>query len=175
MKKENILVIGIICIAVAGIIIYSTSESTISESEKTDIKSQTESQKTEINSDIDWKGYLQGLEVAKDAKKPVFLYFHAEWCTYCKKLKQTTFKNSAVLEYLKNNFISIKVDTDKKRELAKQWNVKGLPTLWFLESDNSKISSIPGYVDEKHFLSILKYIHTKSYDEMSFPEFVETI
>jgi thioredoxin-related protein len=126
-------------------------------------------------STIDWQGYAQGMELAKIEKKPIFLYFYADWCTYCKKLKKTTFKNKAVLNYLKNNFISITVDTDKKQELATQWSVRGLPTLWFLKPDNSKISSIPGYIDAKQFLHILKYIHTASYDKMNFQEFVKTL
>ena len=59
--------------------------------------------------------------------------------------------------------------------MAAQWNVKGLPTMWFLKSDRSKISSIPGYVDKKQFLHILKYIHTQSYEKMNFQQFMKTI
>ena len=115
------------------------------------------------------------MKLAKAENKHIFLYFHADWCTYCKKLKKTTFRNKAVLNYLKDNFISIAVDTDKKQELATQWSLRGLPTLWFLQPDNSKISSIPGYIDAKQFLHILKYIHTASYDKMSFQEFAKTL
>ncbi|MBU8848788.1 MAG: thioredoxin family protein [Desulfobacterales bacterium] len=115
------------------------------------------------------------MDLAKNQNKHIFLYFHADWCTYCKDLKKTTFKNKAVLDYLKDNFISVKVDTDKNNKLATQWNVKGLPTLWFLKPDNSKINSVPGYVNPEQFLHILKYIHTASYDKMSFQEFIKTI
>jgi thioredoxin-related protein len=67
------------------------------------------------------------------------------------------------------------VDTDKDQERANQWKVKGLPTLWFLKSDHSKITSIPGYIDAEQFLNALKYIHTASYDKMSFQDFIKTI
>ena len=171
MKKENILVITIICIAIIGFVLYNNSKS----ERQTDFIQGKESSPKSNASNIDWKSYAKGLELAKSQNKPVFLYFHANWCTYCVRLKKTTFKDKTILTYLKDNFISIAVDTDKNQGLAKQWRVKGLPTLWFLKPDNSKISNIPGYVDAKQFLQILKYIHTTSYDKMSFQEFVKTI
>ncbi len=171
MKKENILVLAIICIAIMGAVIYNNMNSAKYHD------SATEKGSIEVGniSGIDWQDYAQGVALAKTRSKPVFLYFHADWCTYCKQLKKTTFKNKKVLSYLNDNFISISVDTDKNKELATQWKVRGLPTLWFLKPDNSKITSIPGYIDEKQFLNILKYIHTASYDKMSFQEFVKII
>ncbi|MCD4719081.1 MAG: thioredoxin fold domain-containing protein [Desulfobacula sp.] len=171
MKRENILIVAIICIAFAGVMIYNKSKS---EKQADAIQDKGPAQ-ISGTSNIDWQGYDQGMELAKTENKPIFLYFHADWCTYCKKLTKTTFRNKAVLNYLKDNFISITVNTDKKQELATQWSIRGLPTLWFLKSDNSKISSIPGFIDAKQFLHILKYIHTASYDKMSFQEFVKTI
>lgn len=171
MKKENILVVVIICIAVASVMIYNNSKS----GKQTDVISGKGSVQSSDVLTIDWQGYTQGMELAKTENKHIFLYFYADWCTYCTKLKKTTFQNEAVLTYLKDNFISISVDTDKKKELATQWSVRGLPTLWFLKPDNSKINSIPGFVDAEQLLHILKYIHTVSYDKMSFNEFVKTI
>ncbi|MBU1195887.1 MAG: thioredoxin fold domain-containing protein [Proteobacteria bacterium] len=126
-----------------------------------------------LNSLIDWKSFDQGLTLAKDQSKPVFLYFYADWCTFCTKLKKTTFKDKAVLAYLMQNFISIKVDTEKDRQLAADWQVTGLPTLWFLDSEGQKLNAIPGYVDEKNFLLVLKYHFTRAYENQTFQEFVK--
>ncbi|MCG8566909.1 MAG: thioredoxin fold domain-containing protein [Desulfobacterales bacterium] len=122
---------------------------------------------------IDWQDYSPGLSRAKTAGKPVFLYFHADWCGYCRQLKQTTFKDKRVQDYLDENYVSISVDTEKEGDIAREWGVRGLPTLWFLEADGTKISSLPGYVGPDQFLMVLKYIKTKSYDTMSFQEFVQ--
>ena len=171
MKKESLLVIALICIAVIGVVIYNNSKS----GKQADLIQGKGSGQTSDASKIDWQGYAQGMELAKSQNKHVFLYFHADWCTYCKKLKKTTFQDKGVLKYLKDNFISIEVDTDKNQELAIQWKVKGLPNLWFLKPDNSKINNIPGFIDAKQFLNILKYIHTASYDKMNFQDFIKTI
>lgn len=171
MKKENILVAVIICIAVAGVMMYIN----LNPKQLVAVIQGKMPGPISATSDIDWQEYVQGMELAKTENKPIFLYFYADWCTYCTKLKKTTFRNEAVLAYLKDNFISILVDTDKKQELATQWSVRGLPTLWFLKPDNSKINSIPGFVDAKQLLHILKYIHTESYDKMNFQEFAKTL
>ena len=124
-------------------------------------------------SGINWKDYTPGMAVAREEGKSIFLYFHAPWCTYCTKLKMTTFKDEKVLAYLEENFVSIQVDTDQNKALATQWNVTGLPTLWFLESSGKKINRMPGYVSATQLLQILKFFHTQSYKTMDFNEFVK--
>ncbi|WP_300461584.1 thioredoxin family protein [Desulfobacula sp.] len=174
MKKENVLVIAVICIVVGGVWAYNNMKSTDLKAFDTATPGNASGQIQRATT-IDWQAYDQGMGLAEKQDKPIFLYFHADWCTYCRKLKQTTFLDTAVLNYLKDNFISIMVDSDKNKELSTQWRVKGLPTLWFLRSDASKISSIPGYVNETQLLQVLKYIHTKNYDKMTLNEFVKTL
>lgn len=178
MKKENVLVVVLIALAIAGGIFYNSSKqsepviqaSTVSESLSEIVEKTTLEMK---GTAIGWKDYTPGMAMAAKGSKSIFLYFHAPWCTYCTKLKQTTFKDKKILAYLENNFVSIQVDTDKNQVLSNEWKVKGLPTLWFLEPDGTKINSIPGYLDAAQLLLVLKYIHTKSYDKMSFQDFMK--
>jgi len=181
MKKENILVAAIICISIVGTLIYfnlkpdnNANADTVAHQSAGTTEQKQIITATKLSS-IDWQPYAKGIDVAKAEDKPLFLYFHADWCTYCKKLKKTTFADKDVLNYLNDNFISITIDTEKEKAFASQWGIKGLPTLWFLESDSSKISNLPGYVGPEQFLVILKYIRTQSYEKMSFAEFVKTI
>ena len=173
MKKENILVAALILLAVAGVLNFHYSKSP--ESRAAAVAAVTGSQAfagDEANTKIDWQPYKEGLAKAKTQGKNVFLYFHAPWCTYCTKLKKHTLTDKKVLALMNEHFVSISVDTDQNDALAKEWEVRGLPTVWFLEPDGSKISSLPGYVEPDHLEKILKYIQTKSYNSMTFPEFV---
>jgi thiol:disulfide interchange protein len=178
MKKENVLVVVLIVLAIAGGIIYNRSKSSgpvmqaVAASE-TSTKTAEETNLAMIGTAIGWQDYTPGMATAVKGSKSIFLYFHAPWCTYCTKLKQTTFKDKKILAYLEKNFVSIQVNTDKNKVLSNEWKVKGLPTLWFLEPDGTKINSIPGYLDAAQLLLVLKYIHTKSYDKMSFQEFMQ--
>ena len=181
MKKENILVLAIICISIIGTLIYfNLKPDNNANANSVDHQADGTIEEKQIltaskTSGIDWQSYAKGIDIAKTQDKPVFLYFHADWCTYCTKLKKTTFADRDVLNYLNDNFVSITIDTEKEKAFANQWGIKGLPTLWFLKSDNSKISNLPGYVGPEQFLVILKYIRTQSYEKMSFAEFVKTI
>jgi len=180
MKKENILVAAIICVVIAGSVLFMKSKSgnivnAGAESRVDVVGEQNLSLTAAKSSNINWQSYNQGVKNAKAQNKPVFLYFHADWCKYCTKLKKTTFTDKDVLNYLNDNFISIAIDTEKQKDFARQWGIKGLPNLWFLRADSSKISNIPGYVEADHFLNILKYIRTQSFDKMSFSDFLKKI
>ena len=120
-----------------------------------------------------WRDYTPGMSLAQKEGKSIFLYFHADWCGYCRKLKNETFKDDRVKAYLNDNFVSISVDTDKRQKLAQEWGVRGLPTLWFLESNGTKVNNLPGFVNAEQLYSILQYIHTQSYKNMTYQEYVQ--
>ena len=124
---------------------------------------------------INWQPYEKGIAMAEEQGKKIFLYFHADWCTYCKKMKESTFQDISVVKYLSDNFISIAVDSDKEKKIASFYGVRGLPTLWLLKQNSTKLSSLPGYVDAKRLINILKYIRTESYAKMSFSDFINNM
>jgi thiol:disulfide interchange protein len=184
MKKEQVFVVILVVLGLGGIYWFTggpsgsrqTPESGDSSAEQvteTLTNRVTDAVKPESGiRGIDWNDYTPGMTRAKNQEKNIFLYFYAQWCTYCTKLKQTTFVDENVRSYLEDHFISISVDTDQNQTLSRNWQVTGLPTMWFLTPEGDRISSLPGYVDGPQLLHILRYIHTKSYDSMSFEEFV---
>lgn len=125
--------------------------------------------------EIKWNKYDEGLSLARKQNKKILLYFHADWCKYCKLLEKTTFKNKTVVTYLNNNYINISANSDIEKKLAKKFGVRGVPALFFLGSDSNNIDGISGYVEPEIFLKMIKYIHTDSYQKMSFSEYAKTI
>lgn len=110
------------------------------------------------SSDVKWFNYGEGLTVAKKQSKKIFILFRADWCGYCRKMEHGTFKDPAVVAYLKKHYISIKVDTEKNRDLAMQYKVMGLPSCWFLKKDGEPIGNLPGYNGPEQFLNVLKMV-----------------
>ena len=88
-------------------------------------------------------------------------------------MDQTTFNDPSVIDYLAANYITIKINSDKEKQLAATYRVSGLPTHWFLDSAGGAISSLPGYLGPEQFLPILKYIQTESYKTMKFDEYLK--
>ena len=108
---------------------------------------------------INWRSYEEGLVVSKVEKKKVFLHFYADWCVFCGKMAKETFQNPAVISYLNNNFIPVRVDTDKDPGTASQYGVTGLPSTWFLTEMGEAIGTVPGFIPPDALLPMLKEVN----------------
>jgi len=122
---------------------------------------------------IRWYDYAEGTSLGKQKGKKVLLFFWAEWCDSCEKMKKETFRVPDVIAFLNNNFIPVKIDSENEKRLASQYMVRGLPTTWFLNERGERIGSRPGFMPPDLFLAILKYMHSDSYRKMSFSEFAK--
>ncbi|MGF1582825.1 MAG: thioredoxin family protein [Gemmataceae bacterium] len=97
--------------------------------------------------------YERALELAKEAQKPVMVDFTAAWCGFCTKLDEVTFVHPAVRTYLHENAIVVKVDYDKRQDLARKYNVASLPMILFVSPDGKQMGApISGFVDPQQFL-----------------------
>ena len=108
---------------------------------------------------IKWHSYEEGKVLARVEKKKVFLHFYADWCAFCAKMNKETFPDATVVSYLKNNFISIRVDIDKERPTTEKYGVRGVPANWFLTDTGQPIINIPGYIAPDALLSLLKEVN----------------
>ena len=114
MKKENVLVVALIVIAMGGIYVFNalnskggdTGEALVATASVPNAQDGSEQglAYAGTSSGIQWKDYTPGMAMARKENKSIFLYFHAPWCTYCVKLKKTSFKDEQVLAYLNANF-----------------------------------------------------------------------
>jgi thioredoxin-related protein len=121
---------------------------------------------------VRWYNYEEGKALMQSERKKGFLSFYADWCKYCKVMDAETFGNAAVVAYLNRNFIAMKVNSDQETKRAADYGVRGLPSTWFLTAEGQRISNRPGLIPPKDMLNILKFIHTDSYEQMSFDDFL---
>ncbi len=109
---------------------------------------------------IKWLSYNEGIARAKAEKKVVFLHFYTDWCRYCKIMANSTFKDSTVINFLNDNFVSVRVNGDKDKKLVRQYGVSGYPNSWFLNTKGEKVGPIPGYIQTKQFLKMIQSVHS---------------
>lgn len=117
---------------------------------------------------IDWVGYNEALSVGRDFDKPVFIHFTARWCKWCVKMQNETYSDPKVINYMTENFVAVKIDTEQNPALSRKYNVQSVPTLWFLDSAGKGLTSINGYVGPDNFMLVLEFIKTQAYEETDY-------
>ena len=123
---------------------------------------------------IQWLSYEKGLALAKETGKPVLVNFTADWCRYCHMMKKETYSKPAVISYVNEHYVPVKVDTQRDQATAARYYVRSIPVIWFLSSDGEKITSLPGYVDAPNFLKVLSFIATEAYLTMDFQSYLKS-
>jgi thioredoxin-related protein len=124
---------------------------------------------------IQWRSYEDGKSIAQSESKKIFLNFRADWCTYCRSMEKNTFTDADIIAFLNSNFISIKIDVDREKSLARKYNIQPLPDTWFLTQTGEVIGNRPGYLTPQDLLPLLRYIHSESYQKMGFKQFKDSL
>jgi len=88
------------------------------------------------------------------------LYFGASWCQYCVKMKPS-WEDKEVRQVLRDKNISLfRIDTDKKKDLAEEYGVSGLPTTIIVELNDEKKGVVKskksGYMDGKQLAEFIR-------------------
>ncbi len=117
---------------------------------------------------VPWQEYFPAMATGKGESKPILLHFATTWNSGSKRMTRETYGNYDVMVYLQENFATGWVDVEEYPSLGKKYAVSALPTIWFLDSQGKKLTSVDGFLGPERILLILEFIHTKAYEEMSF-------
>jgi thiol:disulfide interchange protein len=105
---------------------------------------------------IPWRAsYPAALEEARGAGKRPFLYFTASWCGPCQKMKYTTWADKDVEAALRD-YVPVKVDIDEHPDLARQYNLDGVPTFVTLDREGNLAKRTVGAMAPREFVEWLK-------------------
>jgi len=98
--------------------------------------------------------YSEIFELAKKENKPIMLYFHFNGCGACIKLEKTTFINKEVIEFVNQNFIcySVNISYKEGKETNYIYNIRGFPTILFLDTNGKIIHEIIGLQPPDSFI-----------------------
>ena len=122
---------------------------------------------------VTWKGYGEALSEARQKGVPVFLFFYSYPCASCSEMESTTLRDERVVLYLRDQFVSVRIDKPQSPLLAETYDVHGLPLNFFLSPEGEKIAFLPGYVEPDIFLGILKYVREGHYRSKTLPEYLK--
>lgn len=94
--------------------------------------------KSEINNSIT---YEEALEISKQNKKNILIDFSAIWCANCFELKEKVFESEELKKFIYDNLIFIEVDVDKRKDIAKEFNIKWLPYIIIIDENKNILYS----------------------------------
>ena len=108
-----------------------------------------------------WDNYTLEEATSLSENQLIMIDFYADWCNPCHLLDKNTFTNHDVIQYCKENFINLKINTDTEYgyKIYKEFKVEFLPKILFINSNRNIIGDINGYHDPKDYLNKIKKIN----------------
>jgi len=91
-----------------------------------------------------YNNYKEAFLVARKNNKPVFILFSTKHCRWCRKLKETTFRDEQIIKRLNNEFIVLLLDKNYSKYPSK-YNITAVPNVYIMNKDEEVFTSIVGY------------------------------
>jgi periplasmic divalent cation tolerance protein len=108
-----------------------------------------------LRSGIRWGRTLeQAKENARRLKNPVLAYVYLRGSDYCEKLEEGVLADKSVVAAAEE-FVCVRIDTAKDGDLTRRLDVRGAPTILFLDGEGNEMSRVAGLVDKEQLLAKL--------------------
>ena len=102
---------------------------------------------------VSWETNLKkAVEKAKSENKLVFVNFVAEGLAPSVQFARQIGESQELAQYFESRFVSVLVDISKDQQVARQFQIQGLPTLLFLDSRGKEIKRLLGGVTPEHII-----------------------
>jgi len=98
--------------------------------------------------------YQEALTLAEKHNMHVVVVFGADWCGWCKKLKNETLTDEKVKAVMKN-FVYVYVDVDNDKSVSRKFGVSGIPAYVITNSKEATLKKGAGYKKAGEFISWL--------------------
>ena len=146
---------------------------------------------------INWMTFQEAVKLNETAPKKIFIDVYTDWCGWCKKMDQTTFRSPEVVEYMNANYYAVKLNAEMNDTIdfagytfINQGGMNGrkgthqlaaallqgrlsYPSYVFMDEKNQLLTVAPGYMEVKDFLPVLKYFGTDAYLNQTFKDYIK--
>lgn len=140
---------------------------------------------------LTWMSIEEAEAACKKKPRKIFVDVFTSWCGWCKKMDQSTFRDSLVLKYAGEKFYAVKLDAESRdniifREKVFHYNENmranelavmllngqmSYPSLVFLDEKLKPIQTHGGYADPAQFNMMLHFFGENAYRKKPMNDF----
>ena len=108
--------------------------------------------------EIKWQDWSKdAFEKAKLEQKPILLDIFGSWCHWCHVMDKTSYSDPAVADFVNKNLVAVRVDTDKRPDVNRRYNMGGWPSTVFLDSEGKVITG-GTYIPPQQMREVLRSV-----------------
>src|SRR4051812_25174693 len=105
---------------------------------------------------VRWNSDVAGARsMAQTQGRPLLLYFTADWCEPCQRMKHGAFADAEVDCAVRARYVPVKIDIDRNRQIAREFAIEAMPTFKVVSPQGEVVKQVTGGMDAKEFLQWL--------------------
>lgn len=135
--------------------------------------------------EINWMSWEEAVAANEKEPRKIFVDVYTDWCGWCKRMDATTFKDSAVVDFMNEHFYAIKLNAEQQESIHWQgfefkWIPGGrngvnelasiilekrmsYPSFVLLDQEFARIMISPGYKEAPVMLKQLQFAQEEAY------------
>ncbi|MEW6133274.1 MAG: DUF255 domain-containing protein [Pseudomonadota bacterium] len=135
--------------------------------------------------DYPFVSYDQGLKMARETGKPIFLYFGRYGCAWCDHTNKQSFSNADLKKMYPEHFVLVYVDAESGKrlrlpsgeriteaELGARFKAFATPLFVYLTPQGEEIFKAPGFKTVQDFKDFDRYVIEGHYKKQTLLEFL---
>ena len=144
---------------------------------------------------VKWMTFQEAVEAQKTEPRKLVVDIYTEWCEWCIKMDQSTFKNRYIADFLNKHFYPVKFDAEFREDIEYQGKIYrfvkngqrgyhelaveltrarlSYPTVVFLDEDMQVIQALRGFQSSLRFEQIMNYFANDYHKSMPWSKYKE--
>ncbi len=108
------------------------------------------------DSRIDWLGVDDDFrEQARESERPLLYYFHAQWCTWCRRYQDESLEDPEVARRIERDYVPVLINIDRHRDRFSAFDGRGLPYTVVADADDTVLFRFTGHLNPADLRSTL--------------------
>ncbi len=147
---------------------------------------------------IEWMSIEEAIQRNREEPRKIFVDVYTDWCGWCQKMDNSTFKDSAVVAYINKHFFAVKLNAEtsdtirignnvyvnsnpgKKRsshQLARLFLQGNMvyPSYALFTEEMRSVMIAKGYLKTQKLLPVLRFVAEEHYKTTSWQAYLESL